>query len=569
MEIKMRYVRFGMSAMSMVQARVRLFVFGLVLLAFGSMMLGVATAQQGSPTISSAAIPAVGGAAQPDLSDLLSGSGKNALKWRRGDRPALGAQLRAGPAISIRDAVLGRSNVRVNDPNQDLFAASDLTSQSEPAVAAYSSGSTQTVIVVFNDSGDPTAHAVGATFGLSFIGYGRSTDGGATFTDMGGIFSPNLIMMSDPALVANRAGEFYFSALGGFFEDFVVVQKSVDGGLSWSNGSLLQMGADSFPDKPFMAVDNSAGASSGNVYVTWTEFRLDSCLNVSSLPDGSVPIVFTRSTDGGASFSPPVQLSAPGIRNQGSEPVVGPNGEIYVTWLQLDPPGIMVVKSTDGGLSFNGPSLVTPVEPIGFGLFSKLGGLEEKSTQGTLAGNFRVNSFPRIDVNPVNGQVYIVFNANPPGPDGADIFLTRSTDGGVTWFSPIRVNDDNTTADQWFPDLAVNKDGNIRIFWYDRRRAAPGDLHLDVYGTSSTDGGVSFTPNTLLSSPGGMLPAVGYDGEFSRTYMGDYNDIKVEITPTGPGTRFVSAWSDFSRVITTDGGTRSDQDVVFAPQSVR
>jgi len=63
-----------------------------------------------------------------------------------------------------------------------------------------------------------------------------------------------------------------------------------------------------------------------------------------------------------------------------------------------------------------------------------------------------------------------------------------------------------------------------------------------------------------------MVPPVGYDQYLNPLYMDDYNDIKVDTTPTGPGLGFYSAWSDFSRIVRTDGGTRTDQDVVFARQ---
>src|SRR5439155_970657 len=168
----------------------------------------------------------------------------------------------------------------------------------------------------------------------------------------------------------------------------------------------------------------------------------------------------SRPVDRGTTCSNPIRISAPGTLNQGSEPVVGPHGEVYVAWLQFSAPfgiytgtGIFVAKSTNHGVSFGNPVLVAPVAEIGFGA-------------GTLAGGFRVNSFPRLDVNPSNGDVCVLYASNPPGPDPADVFFTRSTDGGATWSSPLRVNDDPGNADQWFPDLAVNREGVIRAFWY-------------------------------------------------------------------------------------------------------
>jgi hypothetical protein len=312
-------------------------------------------------------------------------------------------------------------------------------------------------------------------------------------------------------------------------------------------------------DKDFLAVDTSGGPYDRSVYVTWTSFQ------PSPLPPGAVsqaPIFFSRSTDTG--FSVPIQISPIGHQNQGSEPAVGPNGEIYVTWFRISGPApapgqpalgraIMVAKSIDGGASFSpAVEVVSPVVPIGFG------GL---ASNGTLFGNFRVNSFPRIDVNPVNGDVYIVYNANPPGPDGSDVFFTRSTDGGARWSAPIRVNNDATNNDQFFPDVAVNSSGVIEVAWYDRR-LDPDNLRMDIVRVRSVDGGLSFLSNERVTTVS-SLPAVGYDPIVNPTYMGDYLDLKAITTADGRGPDFLLSWGDFRRVVITNNGIRPDQDVFF------
>ena len=54
-------------------------------------------------------------------------------------------------------------------------------------------------------------------------------------------------------------------------------------------------------------------------------------------------------------------------------------------------------------------------------------------------------------MSPLTGTIYIVYASNPPGVDGADVYLTASRDRGQSWSSPIRVNDDMTESDQFFP----------------------------------------------------------------------------------------------------------------------
>jgi hypothetical protein len=313
-------------------------------------------------------------------------------------------------------------------------------------------------------------------------------------------------------------------------------------------------------DKEFLAVDTSGGAFNGNVYVTWT--------SIGGTPVGpGTPIYLSRSTNGGASFTVPMLVSPATHVTQGSEPAVGPNGELYVAWFRTSGPApgpglpplgraIVVAKSTNGGVSFGPPvDVVSPVATIGFG---------NLAANGRFRGNFRTNAFPRIDVNPVNGHVYLVYNANPDGPDGSDIFFTRSTDGGTVWSPPLRVNDDRGDNDQYFPDIAVNGDGVIEAIWYDQR-LDPENLRIDIYKAISRDGGVSFGPNHRVTQ-GSAYPAVGFDPLVNPTYMGDYLDIKAITTPdgNGRGSAFLMSWGDFRRVITTNGGTRPDQDVFFA-----
>jgi hypothetical protein len=97
--------------------------------------------------------------------------------------------------------------------------------------------------------------------------------------------------------------------------------------------------------------------------------------------------------------------------------------------------------------------------------------------------------------------------------------------------------------------------------WYDKR-TDPDNLRIGVYTISSTDGGVSFSPNQKVINET-FDPAVGYDPFLAPTYMGDYIDIKAAITATGRGNVLNFAWTDCRRIITTVGGTRPNQDVFF------
>jgi hypothetical protein len=525
-------------------------IAGTVVLVAGAVMFAVrpAASQDSDTWFTQDVIDAANSILSSSLAQFLSGDGVNALERQSGRLGNINAS--AGGAVWSPPFQSSRFEVMVNDPADDRFAAFDVTSHSETATAAFDNN----VVVAFNDSTGFVSAASSPAF--SGMGYAHSSDGGASFQDLGNLpVRPGFPLQEnegDPGIVVDRNGVFYASYIlfdasrPAGFQNTVGVSKSTNGGLTWTLPVALPVfgAANAFLDKCFIAVDATGGASNGNVYVTFTNFP--------QVNTGTLPIMFSRSTNGGMSFSTPIQLSGTGTRNQGSEPVVGPNGEIYVTWWQASGPGgsrIMVAKSTNGGVSFGAPVPVSPVTPIGF-------------SSGSLLGNFRVNSFPRIDVNQSNGNVYIAFASRPGNGDSGDAFFVRSTNGGATWSSPLRINDDPGDNDQFFPDLAVGADGTIRVIWYDKRRD-PNNVAMTVFTAVSTDGGLSFGPNQAVT-PATFPPAVGYDPVLNRIYMGDYIDIKAGASASGRTSDFFLAWTDCRRFLTSTGGTRPNQDVFFS-----
>src|SRR5207247_2266148 len=110
---------------------------------------------------------------------------------------------------------------------------------------------------------------------------------------------------------------------------------------------------------------------------------------------------------------------------QGSRPVVGPDGSLYVFWdgatrlSTLD--STWVVKSTDGGASWGKPVQISTLHD-----------------SGHLANAiFRVNSFPAAAAAP-NGDVYATWTTET-ATAGSVAVWSKSTDGGVTWSDPARV----------------------------------------------------------------------------------------------------------------------------------
>jgi hypothetical protein len=348
-------------------------------------------------------------------------------------------------------------------------------------------------------------------------GFAVSLDGGKTwFADTLAGVNPALgkyDAQGDPAVAAYRSGIFYYA-----FIDFnrnddqnrLAVAKSFNGGQAWSQLGVIAdhqgPGSHDFEDKEYIAVDNTRGPFDGNVYVTWTRFPVGA----------STRIMVSRSTDGGMTFSAPLQISDSTNGYQGSLPVVGPDGEIYVSWLHNN--GIELDRSTDGGLTWGTDILASTLDAL------------PSPLPGAL---FRNPTWPFLAVDrsggPFHGNLYIVWADETRSGVGPDLMFIRSTDRGVTWSSPRRISDDTNGEYQWFPWISVDPHGAIHVVFFDRRDA-PGSQLYHTYYTRSRDGGATFSPNVRLSE---MISDASLDG-FGGGFIGDYNGLASSTTAAHP-----------------------------------
>jgi hypothetical protein len=302
-------------------------------------------------------------------------------------------------------------------------------------------------------------------------GWAYSHTGGTTWT-FPGVLQEDLFR-SDPSLDSDGYGNFYYYSLT---DDYSCqVFKSTDGGVSWS-GPFSAYGG----DKNWMAVDRTGGIGDGNVYCTWQ--RYFSCCGNRT---------FTRSTDGGMSFIYPRAMpSSPSFGTI----AVAPNGDVYVAGVQAQVLNTFVVaKSTNAKNPAAMPSFTTTVVNMGGSMV-----MNSAVNPSGLAGQ----AWVAVDHSsgPTHGYVYVLCAVKPPGSDPLDIMFTRSTDGGSSWSTPLRVNDDppDSGAYQWFGTLSVAPHGRIDVVWNDTRNTA--DAHWsELYYSYSTDGGASFSPNVALT----------------------------------------------------------------------
>ncbi|HYL98962.1 MAG TPA: sialidase family protein, partial [Blastocatellia bacterium] len=409
----------------------------------------------------------------------------------------IGAQALPIPGLDPEE------NVVVDDPS-----ASRRT-QSETSICVDGDN----IVESYNDDSD---HATSA--------YSFSDDGGRTFTQGSIPETSNLETLGDGVVALGLNGEIYYSTLEFLGNDSAVgVAKSTDHGHTFGlpvNASTNATNKNDFQDKEWIAVDrNATSPLKGNVYVTWTDFAAN-----------GIFIQFSRSMDGGNHFSKPVALSDPqSFGVQGSNIAVGPDGTIHVFYLQEilpagilpEPSGIIHTRSKDGGKSWSQPTLIASLIPV-------------TSIQGI--GDVRANSFPNAAVGP-DGVIHVVYGAQPAllGPDRSDVFYLRSNDGGDSFSSPVKLNDDQTDAPQLFPAIAVTAGGVVGCKWWDRRNGPQKSL-TDVYMTISNDSGNTFGRNFRVSNHNFLTGPI--DAGINSGYHGDYDGIAAD------SNTFYVSWSD-------------------------
>ena len=289
-------------------------------------------------------------------------------------------------------------------------------------------------------------------------------------------------------------------------------------------------------DKNWMATDNFASSPCyGNVYYSYTKF---------AALGPEFPIVFSRSTDGGASFSEPKPISQKGKdgtqSTQGSNIAVSPNGTVYVVYRTFptnsDPTfKIQVVRSDDCGQHFGKTVTAAVFNPM------------PRQAAGL---TFRTPTETWIAADDTNSNVvYVAYMAMAGNPSNADIFVARSTDGGTTWGAPVKVNDDATSKHQFWPAITVSN-GALHVVWYDFRDSPnPSDPSmtndvLNVYYASSNTAGVAypaFGHNVKVSDVGHQPNCLMFGGGTSG-FHGDYIDVAAYFD--GTNHKVFTAWTD-------------------------
>jgi hypothetical protein len=330
-------------------------------------------------------------------------------------------------------------------------------------------------------------------------GWGYTTNGGTTWTFPGVL--ENNVFRSDPVLNSDETGTFFYLSLLQSLCDNI--WRSVNGGQSWTR--LQADGGAGGGDKEWFTIDKTNGTGHGFQYQATD----------TSTCSGSG--LFSRSTDGGVTWMTPIGI--PNSADLGTLDV-DTNGNLFIGGEGEFNNQFYCIRSSNAQNGNVTPTFdqVTAVN-MGGGLAG--GGINPAGLDGQL--------FLAIDHSggPTNNNIYMLASVQPTGfNNGTDVMFARSTDGGLSFSAPHRINDDpiNHNKWHWFGTLSVAPNGRLDAVWYDTRNAA-NNTDSQLFYSFSTDGGVTWSANVAVSNS--FNPFEGYP---NQSKIGDYITIVSDET---------------------------------------
>ena len=332
-------------------------------------------------------------------------------------------------------------------------------------------------------------------------GWGYTTDGGVHWTFPGVL--QNNVFRSDPVTKSDEVGNFFYLSLrsDGFSFFCDDLWRSTNGGQSWTELQADEGAGGG--DKEWFTIDKTNGPGHGFQYQAYDGFQCS-----------GAAYGFQRSTDGGVTWQSPIAI---------------PNSTEYGT-LDVDSNGNLFIGGWSGGTSFHcvrssNAQIGGQTPTFDQNTAVNLGGT---IVQGGINGvGLCGQVFLAIDRSggPTNNNIYMLASVEPSGRSTTDVMFVRSTDGGLTFSPPLRINDDGLANKwHWFGTFAVAPNGRLDAVWYDTRNAA-NNTDSQLFYSYSTDAGVTWSPNVAVSNP--FNPFEGYP---NQSKIGDYITIVSDNT---------------------------------------
>jgi hypothetical protein len=328
----------------------------------------------------------------------------------------------------------------------------------------------------------------------------RATDPWLTFAPNGHLYQLSLSLDAEPPA----------RAPGGDGKHAMLVSKSTDGGFSWSTPITLirEENPRFLNDKQSITADPT---DSRFVYAVWD--RLQSPSGAVINPENVIgrgykaPVLFTRTTDGGATWQRVRTIYDPGSNNQtiGNQIVVLPDGTLVNLFNEIlnfrnDDGGprfefnLSLIRSTDKGATWTrGRALrATKMQPRYLYVPGCCGVYDPETGDPVRTADL----LPEVAVGP-EGNLYAVWQDARFSANGSfanrdllvdEVAFAMSTNGGTTWSAPIKINKTPTNVplgnrQAFTPSVQAAADGTIGVTYYDFRNNTldPGTLPTDYF----------------------------------------------------------------------------------------
>jgi hypothetical protein len=327
----------------------------------------------------------------------------------------------------------------------------------------------------------------------------------------------------------------------------VQVSTSNDGGTKWNTPVAVRV------DQSFTVLNDKESVTADPLnnsaaYTVWDRLVSPS---VNANPTAFLvtpafrgPTWFSKTTDGGKTWGPSKMIFDPGQKNQtiSNQIVVEPagraKGALIDFFVLLQTKGgkgnpstadsVAAIRSTDGGATWSAPVIISPLVDT----LVTINGVPVRTG----------DVIPGFTADPSTGNLYAVWQDGSFSPTGqAKIAFSMSSDGGLHWSAPIRIDQSPGNTPAFTPQVHVNSDGTIGVTYYDLENATAAQPGLtDAFivtcpaATSDCTKAASWAAGgeTQLSTTGSFNMTTA---PFARGYfVGDYEGLTATGTTFDP-----------------------------------
>jgi PEP-CTERM motif len=303
----------------------------------------------------------------------------------------------------------------------------------------------------------------------------------------------------DPTCSFDGFGNLFGASFSSSFSN-ILVRNSIDGGQTFSQSVLTISGS---ADQPTIKAGPSPVAGQQAVWIT-------------HLASGGLVARGAAVTALGSVGAFGAAQTIPGASNGNfGDITIGPGGRVavaYETPSGGSGPATLRVAVNATGNTAGSFTLSAGAVPTNVGGFLSIPAQPSRTVDAEVGLAYDNSNGPH------RGRLYMVYTDRATtATSDTNIFTRFSDNDGATWSSPVRVNTDAGTNSQFFSKIALDPTtGNIAVVWYDARNSASNN-RVELWGTTSIDGGLTFLPEVKISA--GSTSGVGLGG---GNELGDY-----------------------------------------------